>query len=220
MIIAIDGPAGSGKSTTAKRVAEKLGYLFLDTGAMFRAVALKALMANAAIGDADAIARLAETSEIRFEDYDNQMFILLDGTDVSERIRRPDVTALVPQVATNPGVRRVLRDLQRRIARSQNVVAEGRDMGTVVFPNAELKIFLTASIEQRAQRRYQELIKKNIDADLEEIENSIRQRDEQDSTRAEAPLKMARNAIELDTSNLTISEQVQFIIEQHKRIRI
>lgn len=218
MIIAIDGPAGSGKSTTAKLVAQKLNFIFLDTGAMYRAIALKALRAGIRIEDATAIVKLAEKAKIDLFYKDQHLEVFLDDQNVTEAIRRPEVTAKVAAVAAIPGVRSVLRKKQREIGYTQNVVAEGRDLGTVVFPDADLKIYLTASIEERVRRRYFQLLKKHIKADKVELRKAIQQRDEQDVSRADAPLRKADDAIELDTSNLSIEEQVRFIIDKFRPV--
>lgn len=219
VIIAIDGPAGSGKSTTAKLVAQILGFIFLDTGAMYRAIALKALQAGVQVENAGAICKLAEIAELDLAYKNQQLYVFLDGQDVTDAIRQPEVTAMVVAVAAIPGVRKTLREKQRQLGYSQDAVVEGRDMGTVVFPDADLKIYLTASIEERAQRRYLQLEEKHIETDINELRQAIQQRDQQDATRAEAPLKKAADAIELDTSNLSIEEQVTFILEEFKRIK-
>lgn len=217
-MIAIDGPAGSGKSTTAKLVAKALRIGFLDTGAMYRAIALKAIEQQVDFEHPPALIQLARQSEIRlmYEHDENRVYW---GTeDITRQIRQPEVSAKVPIVAAIPEIRQHLVTLQRKLAQNQSLVAEGRDIGTVVFPHADLKIFMVASIEARAQRRYLEMLGRNTPQSLAEIEESIRTRDRQDSERETSPLKKASDAIELDTSNLTIEEQVKFIVNQAREI--
>jgi len=217
-VIAIDGPAGSGKSTTAKLVAKALRIGFLDTGAMYRAIALKAIEQQVDFEHPPALIQLARQSEIRlvYEHDENRVYW---GTeDITRQIRQPEVSVKVPIVAAIPEIRQHLVTMQRKLAQNQSLVAEGRDIGTVVFPHADLKIFMVASIEARAQRRYLEMLGRNTPQSLAEIEESIRTRDRQDSERETSPLKKASDAIELDTSNLTIEEQVKFIVNQAREI--
>lgn len=217
MIIAIDGPAGSGKSTTARAVAERLGYLYLDTGAMYRAVALAFIRAGAE-RTSEAARRLLPSIRIDLSHDERGLRIVLDGADVSEAIRRPDVTAASSEVAALEPVRTKLVDEQRRIAHTYEqegggVVIDGRDIGTVVFPDADVKFFMTASEQVRAERRFDELMEKTGDASYDTVLEDIRRRDRQDASRALAPLRKAEDAIELDTSRLNVDEQVDVVIQ-------
>lgn len=213
MIIAIDGPAASGKSTTAKLVAKKLGYTYIDSGAMYRAVTLKAIRENVDVTDEDAVTQIARNVNIEFKDINDEQHVLLDGEDVTEEIRMPEISKNISPVAANPKVREILVEKQRKYAKNNNIVMDGRDIGTVVFPNADVKIYLVASVEERAKRRFKELKMKGIQGDLEEIKEDIRKRDRADISRPTGPLKKASDAIEVDTSNLTIEEQVEKIIQ-------
>ena len=218
--IAIDGPAGSGKSTTAKMVAEKLGYLYLDTGAMYRAVTLNALQNKIDLHNEDKIVEIAENSDIKFEKTDHTLKTFLNGVDVTEAIRTPEVTKSIAPVAANPRVRAILVKKQHEFMKNGGVVAEGRDIGTNVFPNAELKIFLVASIEERAKRRYKELIKKGFQVDLDELKTEIKIRDSNDTSRKTNPLKQAPDAILVDTSKLSIAQQVDFVLQKARELTL
>jgi len=201
-IVAVDGPAGSGKSTISKIVAKEYGLTYLDTGAMYRMVALSSLENNIDLADTAAVAAMLKDLKI---DIIGNNFIL-NGTDVSEAIRTPRVTAIVSDVAAIREVRVKLVDLQREISKGKKVILDGRDIGTVVFPNAHLKVFLVASSEERANRRLKEYREKGIDISFEEVKKSIENRDHIDSTRKESPLKKAEDATEVDTSSKTIEE--------------
>ena len=216
--IAIDGPAASGKSTTAKLVAHKLGYLHIDTGAMYRAITLKALDEKIDLNDKKEIVRLAQTSTIRLEVKDSTTNVFLDGTEVTNRIRTQLVNRSVSTVSSYKGVRDVMVLEQQKMAVSGGVVLEGRDIGTVVLPGAELKIFMIASVEERARRRKKDLAQVGIEANRDDLIKEIDARDQKDSTREASPLRKAPDAIELDTSNLTIEEQVDFILRRAKEI--
>jgi len=209
LIIAIDGPAGSGKSTVAKRIAEKLDYLYLNTGAMYRAVTLKAIRNGVDKGDETTLIKIAETCTIDFAD--NGAKTLLDGVDVSAEIRLPEVDKVISDIVKIPGVRRALVIQQQRIGRNGGVVTEGRDVTTVVFPNADVKIYLDASVEERARRRYTEMKEIGKSIYFDEIKADICRRDKIDSTREDSPLKIAEDAIVLDTTNLSIEEVVEAI---------
>ena len=209
MIVAIDGPAGAGKTTIAERLAKRLGWLRIDTGAMYRAVALKALRHHVPLDDPDQLAQLARSCQIEFEPSSGR--VLLDGEDVTEAIRQADVSQAASTVASHEAVRKVLVEKQRELAAGRNVIMEGRDIGTVVFPNADLKIFLDASAEVRARRRLHDLKPHHPQLSLREVFEQLRQRDERDRNRAVAPLRPAPDAIRLDTTNLTI-EQVEELI--------
>ena len=201
MIIAIDGPAGSGKSTIAKLIAENLGLVYLDTGAMYRLVTLKALN-DGILGNLDKIIKMLDNLNIDIKE--NGFY--LDDIDVSEEIRKPVVSENVSDIAVIREVREKMVDLQRKFSESKNVILDGRDIGTVVFPNADVKIFLVADAKERANRRYKELVAKGENVRIEEIYENILKRDEIDSTRKESPLKKADNAIEVDTTSKNIEE--------------
>ena len=201
MIIAIDGPAGSGKSTIAKLIAEDLGLVYLDTGAMYRLVTLKALN-EGILGDFEKIKKMLDNLNIDIKE--NGFY--LDDIDVSEEIRKPIVSENVSHIAAIREVREKMVDLQRKFSESKNVILDGRDIGTVVFPNANVKIFLVADAKERANRRYKELIEKGENVKIEEIYENILKRDEIDSTRKESPLKKAEDAIEVDTTSKDIEE--------------
>ena len=217
-VVAIDGPAGSGKSTTARLAAERLGYTYLDTGAMYRAVTLKALREGVDVRDADAVARLAAEAEIELTLQDGVPRVYLDGEDVSDDIRLPEVSRNIGPVADNPRVREILVARQRELGRKGGIVAEGRDIGTVVFPDAEVKFFLTASPEERARRRMKELAQKGIDHSLEQVRREIEKRDREDVSRPVGALKKAQDAIELDTTELGIEEQVERVVAVVKAV--
>ena len=201
MIIAIDGPAGSGKSTIAKLIAEDLGLVYLDTGAMYRLVTLKALN-DGILGNLDKIIKMLD--DLRIDIKKNGFY--LDDTNVSEEIRKPVVSENVSDIAAIREVREKMVDLQRKFSESKNVILDGRDIGTVVFPNADVKIFLVADAKERANRRYKELVAKGENVRIEEIYENILKRDEIDSTRKESPLKKADKAIEVDTTSKNIEE--------------
>ena len=206
MIIAIDGPAGSGKSTIAKLIAEDLGLVYLDTGAMYRLVTLKALnegiLGNGKLSDLGKIKKLLDNLNIDIKE--NGFY--LDDVDVSEEIRKPIISENVSDIAAIREVREKMVDLQRKFSKSKNVILDGRDIGTVVFPNADLKIFLVADAKERAKRRYKELVEKGENVEIEEIYDNILKRDKIDSTRRESPLKKAKDAVEVDTTFKSIKE--------------
>ena len=211
--IAIDGPAGAGKSTLARALARELGYLYVDTGAIYRTVALRAREAGADPSDPEQVAPLLEDLNLRM-DYggDGVQRMYLSGRDVTEAIRENEVSALASQVAALPAVREFLLDFQRKQAREHNVVMDGRDIGTVVLPQAGVKIFLTAAPEARARRRTAELLQRGQDADFDEILREIRQRDEQDENRPVAPLRQAEDAALLDTTNLDLKGSLEALL--------
>ncbi len=214
-LIALDGPSGVGKSTAARRVAQELGWSYLDTGAMYRATALALHRAQVKPSDSKGLERVLGALHIQQLGARE----LLNGEDVSEAIRTPEVTKLVTPVSANARVREVLVDQQRAIGASGSWVVDGRDIGTVVFPQACCKIFLTASAETRAQRRFLELQSKGSPLTLEEILADQQQRDHADSTRAVAPLRRAESAVELDSSAMTLDEVVAWIVERHRQHR-
>ena len=216
MIIAIDGPAGSGKSTIAKLIAEDLGLVYLDTGAMYRLVTLKALN-DGILGNLDKIIKMLDN--LRIDIKQNRFY--LDDTNVSEEIRKPVVSENVSDIAAIREVREKMVDLQRKFSESKNVILDGRDIGTVVFPNADVKIFLIADAKERANRRYRELVAKGENVKIEEIYENILKRDKIDSTRKESPLKKADDAIEVDTTSKNIEEvknEILYIIKQKNKI--
>jgi cytidylate kinase len=219
MIIAIDGPSASGKSTTAKLVAEQLNLLYLDTGAMYRAVALYLQQRDICIDDYLALESALEQIDIRFEIIDNSNHIFLDGVDVTETIRTPEITKMSSAIAIVKIVRTKMVDLQRSLSVGHEVVLDGRDIGTVVFPDADFKFFMVASLESRSQRRYLELVAKGIETDIDTIRQDLIWRDQNDSSRSEAPLKKAHDAIEIDTTNLSVDEQVALIVKRINRVR-
>ena len=211
--IAIDGPAGAGKSTLARALARELGYLYVDTGAIYRTVALRAREAGADPSDPEQVAPLLEDLDLRM-DYggDGVQRMYLSGRDVTEAIRENEISALASQVAALPAVREFLLEFQRKQAREHNVVMDGRDIGTVVLPQAGVKIFLTATPEARARRRTAELLQRGQDADFDEILREIRQRDEQDENRPVAPLRQAEDAALLDTTNLDLKGSLEALL--------
>jgi len=216
-VIAIDGPAGSGKSTTARLVAQKLGFTFLDTGAMYRALTLKALRKKIDLRNEVQVISLIRDTRIELIHSKGRLQVFLDHENVTRKIRNQSVTNHVSTVAAIPGVRQWLVRLQRGMGTGGKIVAEGRDIGTIVFPNARLKIFLAASLEERAKRRQKDFHQNGERNDLEKVIVELQARDHVDSARATGPLKKAEDAIELDTTNLTIEQQVNFIVEQWKR---
>jgi len=214
LVIAIDGPAASGKSTTARLAAERLGYLHVDTGAMYRAVTLKVLRAGVRPDDQEGVNRLVSSTRVELRRADEEIRVILDGQDVTDGIRTSEVTGAVSAVSRFRRVRERMVEEQRRIGNGQGIVLEGRDIGTVVFPNADLKIFLVAGIESRARRRQAELRAQGVEIDMEQLVEEIEERDSLDSTRMESPLRKAPDAVVLDTSNLTIDEQVEFVVQK------
>ena len=218
LVIAIDGPAASGKSTTARLTAEHLGYLHIDTGAMYRAMTLKVLREGINLEDEEAIGRLAAKTEIRFRRVGGEIHIVMDDEDVSGSVRSRGVTKAVSAVSSIRKVREVMVREQRRMGDEGGIVLEGRDIGTVVFPDADLKIFLVAKVEERARRRQADLKNQGIELELEMVQREISDRDALDSKRVISPLKKADDAVVLDTSNLTIPKQVDFIVDKAREL--
>ncbi len=213
MVIAIDGPAASGKSTTAKLVAQRLGYLYIDTGAMYRAMALKALQNGITLSDSEAVAKLVESTTIEQKSGPEGIQTFLDGRDVSHDIRTPEVSLAASDISAISTVRKRLVKLQQEMGRQGGVVMEGRDITTVVFPDADIKVFMKAGISQRAQRRMEELKAKGAECSLEDIEKQIAERDAQDSQRADSPLTCTSDSLVIDTSALSIEQQVEQVLE-------
>lgn len=218
MIIAIDGPAGSGKSSTAKAVASRLKFTFLDTGAMYRAVTLKCLREGVAASDESALAGIISNTRIDFDGVPPDTRVLLDGEDVTEAIRGEEVTANVSDYCVPVIVREELVRQQREIGHRGSVVCEGRDIGTVVFPDADLKFFMVASVQERARRRQKDFELLGIRKTLEELEKEISLRDHKDSSRKISPLKKADDAVELDTTGMTLEQQIDLIVKEAKNI--
>lgn len=213
--IAIDGPAGAGKSTIAKEISRILGIVYLDTGAMYRTVALKAIRSGFDTLDEARLAVLVKDIDIRIEYKDNEQRIFLDGDDVSGLIRTPEVSIGASNVAVIPAVRIKMVELQRDIARENDVVMDGRDIGTYVLPDANFKFFLTATLDERAKRRYSEMLSKGMtDVDYEEVKKDIAFRDKNDSSRAFAPLSKAPDAMEIDTTGLEPQEVLRIILDR------
>jgi cytidylate kinase len=213
-VITIDGPAAAGKSTTAREVARRLGCLYLDSGAMYRAFALKVerLGLSAFLDDSGRIGALAHATEIGFTGPNDSPRVVLDGAPLGEEIRTPAISDLSSRVAALPEVRGRMAELQRAIAARQCLVAEGRDMGTVLFPDAPVKIYLDASVEERARRRVRELTKRGLPADADQVRRDIEQRDRRDRERAVAPLVPAADAVVIDTTGHSIDEQVAAVL--------
>ena len=210
-LIAIDGVAASGKSTTARKLAGELGYNYLDTGAMYRAVALNLIQNGIGEDDNYAVISSLETANIRVECKIDQMKIYLGDDEVSKKIRTNEVSKLTSQISAIPEVRQMMVELQRELVKGKNFVVEGRDIGTIVFPDADIKFFLTASAEERAIRRFTELKDDKNGKTLNEIEKEIEERDLRDSTRTTSPLVSAEDAIEVDTTDMTVIEQVKHL---------
>jgi CMP/dCMP kinase len=214
MIIAIDGPAGAGKSTVARIIAQKLGFLYIDTGAMYRALTLKALERKIDAKDIPALIEMARSTNIDLtNNQDSSLKILLDGRDVSSPIRQPRITRLVSDIAKIKGVREIMLGLQRKFGKLRDSVLDGRDIGTVVFPDADKKFYIDAEFSVRVRRRYKELKELNQDVTLKDIEKDLRNRDNIDSTREFAPLKKADDAIYIDTTNMAIEEVVNIVLK-------
>ena len=212
--IAIDGPAGAGKSTIARKLAAELGYYYVDTGAIYRTVAYFLDLLGISPKDLDGVSRYIDELTVEIEyDEEGKQHMIMNGMDVTDEIRTPDISQKASLVSAHAVVRDMLLDMQRDVAKKHNVIMDGRDIGTVVLPRATVKIFLTASAEVRAQRRCDELLAKGQKANLAQVLKDIQQRDHQDTTRAVAPLKQAKDAVKLDTSNLDIDGVVAAIRE-------
>ncbi len=219
LVIAIDGPSGAGKSTTARLLAKRLGYLYIDTGAMYRAVGWKAKQEGIDPADEEKLADLCRRTEVTIKlDNSNPKFYV-DGRDVSDEIRTPEMGMIASAVSKSPSVRARLLTLQRELGRSGGVVMDGRDIGTVVFPDADVKFFLDASPEERGRRRYLELKAKGMDVDPERITREIRDRDEQDSGRSLAPLRRAEDAMPVDSTTLDIDAVLKLMLSEIAKVK-
>lgn len=216
--IAIDGPAGAGKSSVSKVIASELGFIYIDTGALYRTVALNAVNAGVATDNVEGVVRSLKNADITIKYVDNTQRVFLNGNDVSDEIRTEEISIGASNVAKMPDVRAALVDLQRDMAKSKNAIMDGRDIGTTILPDADLKIFLTASVDARAKRRYDEYIKKGETADFGEIKNEIIMRDEQDMNRKISPLKRAEDAVLVDTSDMTFDEVIECIKNKINKI--
>ena len=214
MIVAIDGPSGAGKSTLAKRVAREFGFMYLDTGALYRALGLKVLRQGAEVADDARMAQLVEATDIDLTERDGHLEVFLDGEEVSALIRTPEVSQMASRVSALKAVRLKLFELQRALARRGSVVAEGRDMGTVVFPEAEVKIFLDASAKERARRRSEELRAAGRAVGIEETQREMEERDRRDRERELAPLRKAEDALTIDSSSLDAEAVAERVIKK------
>lgn len=212
MIIAIDGPAGAGKSTIAKLIAKQLGLVYIDTGAMYRAVGLKAKRNNIACSEKEKIEEMLKNTEVELKNENGATAVYLDGENVSTEIRLPEISRMASDISAVPVVRYAMVEMQRSMANKTDTILDGRDIGTFVLPNADVKIFLTASVEERAERRYKELIARGENVKREDVRSDIEKRDYNDSHRALAPLKKADDATEVDTTGMTIDQVCEKII--------
>lgn len=220
MIVAIDGPAGAGKSTVARALARRVGAAYLDTGAMYRALTWLALRRGVEPGDAEGLALLARSSPVRLVPFRDGVRVWIVDEDVTDRIRRPEVTSRVSEVSAHRGVRSAMVAAQRALLAQGEWVADGRDVGTVVAPDAELKVFLTASLEERARRRAREMRGRGEQAPLDEVLEDVRRRDEFDSNRVESPLRMADGAVLVDSTGMTADEVVERLAELVAEARV
>ena len=211
--VAIDGPAGAGKSTIAKLVAKEKGYIYVDTGAMYRGLAIHFLDKGIQPQETEKVIEACKDAEVTIAYEDAVQHVYLNGKDISSRLRNEEVGNMASVTSAIPEVRKKLLELQQNLAKTQNVIMDGRDIGTCVLPHADVKVYLTASVETRAKRRYQELQEKGEDCNLEEIAHDIEERDRRDMTREIAPLKQAGDAVLVDSSDMTIAEVVKTIVD-------
>ena len=213
LIVAIDGPVGSGKTTVSREVARRLGYLYLSTGALYRAVAFKAVVQKIDPNNETALEKLIKETKIKVISAEKGNRTLVDGKDITEKLSDPNISMIASSISSLPGVRKGLLDLQRSLGKNGGIVMEGRDIGTVVFPDADVKIFLSASVERRARRRFDELKGYGKEISLEVTIEDLIRRDKQDSTRSVAPLKVAEGAFQVDSTNLNFQQVVDKIVE-------
>lgn len=211
--VAIDGPSGAGKSTIAKLVAKEKGYIYVDTGAMYRGLAIHFLDKGIQPQETEKVIEACKDAEVTIAYEDAVQHVYLNGKDISSRLRNEEVGNMASVTSAIPEVRKKLLELQQNLAKTQNVIMDGRDIGTCVLPHADVKVYLTASVETRAKRRYQELQEKGEDCNLEEIAHDIEERDRRDMTREIAPLKQAEDAVLVDSSDMTIAEVVKTIVD-------
>lgn len=216
MIIAIDGPSGAGKSTLSKKLAKRLGFVYIDTGALYRTVGLKFINKGVQLDNTALVEEVLSNTTVDINYVNAEQRVYLDGVDVSDEIRTPEVSLMASAVSALPEVRAFLLGMQRSIANGKNVILDGRDIGTVVFPNAEIKIFLSASAKERAKRRYEELIAKGQDVTYEQVLEDLEKRDYNDSHRAIAPLKQAEDAYAFDTTGNTFEQSLDLLVEYLK----
>ncbi len=217
--IAIDGPAGAGKSTAAKLISKELGFIYIDTGALYRSIGIAVLRKGLKTDDVNDVTAVLPEVSLTLEFVDGEQHVFLNGEDVSRDIRLPEASMAASNVSAIPEVRSFLLDMQKRFAKENNCLMDGRDIGTVILPDAQLKIFLTASAEIRAERRYKELIEKGTPKDYDELLAEIRQRDYNDSHRAVAPLKPADDAVIIDSSDMTLEQVVEKVVSLAKEIK-
>lgn len=213
-VIAIDGPVGAGKSTVARALARRLGYRYVDTGAMYRSVAWAAIHGGVSLADEPAVAGLARDLDIEFVPDPSGQRVMIDGEDATEAIRRPEMSEASSIVSAYPAVREAMVALQRRMGAARDVVMEGRDIGTVVFPDAEVKVYLDASLDERAGRRFRELQGRGETATYEEVRRALEDRDRRDSTRAHSPLRVAPGAIMVNSTGMVVEEVVEEIVRR------
>ena len=211
-VIAIDGPASAGKGTVARLVAEKLKFLYVDTGAMYRVITLKALKNNILMDDENGLLKMAQTTSIELIPGDNKYMVRVDGKDVSDEIRTEEVSKNTHFIASILKIREVLWEMQRAYRKNHNIVMEGRDIGSIVFPDAEIKIYLDAGIEERVKRRYRQLKESGLHVDVETIKKSLIERDEKDKNRTISPLKKLPEAVYIDSTKMTIEEEARKIV--------
>ena len=219
VIIAIDGPAGSGKSTAAKNIAQNLGFTYLDTGAMYRAITFLALR-NGIVENVPAIIELVNKISLKLKFENNLTRVFIDEEELTDEIRTPEVNSKVSEISTIPEVRAELVKIQKKLGEEGNIVAEGRDVTTVVFPDADVKIYMTASVEERAKRRFKEFQEKKADITLEEVKENIQKRDKIDSSRSASPLKKADDAIEFDNTGLSINDELDMLLNIVKEAQL
>jgi cytidylate kinase len=216
--VAIDGPAGAGKSTLSRRLAESLGYIYVDTGAMYRAVGLKLIRNGVDCSDETKVSKVLETTKVEIAYEDGAQIVLLDGENVNGLIRTPEVSMMASKCSALPVVRAFLLNMQRNLAKENNVVMDGRDIGTVVLPNAQVKIFLTASVEARSKRRYDELVLKGENVTLEEVTADVIKRDYNDTNREIAPLKPSETSVIVDTTEINFEDSLELLKKTVKNV--